>query len=253
MAGRVFALSDLHGHYDIFLKMLDKIHFDSSDTLYILGDCNDRGTKAMEIYEFLNHHTDNIFLLKGNHEIMMRNYLQKNNWDCPDGRIWKDNGGIRTMDLFDRYLQKQCCCRSDFLDRKEAFRCWMIRYIDSLPSFIEVNVGGQAFVLIHAGINPELSLYEQDEEICAWIRDYFFMSPGLKGKTILFGHTPTCHLNMDGTFDVWHDPIYQDKIGIDGGLGPYNNGQLNCVCLNDLSVTVIKKADIPDENKEEIN
>jgi serine/threonine protein phosphatase 1 len=118
--------------------------------------------------------------------------------------------------------------------------------VNGLPSYIEVNVGGQSFVLIHAGINPELSLYEQDEEICAWIRDYFFMSPGLKGKTILFGHTPTCHLNnRPNCFDVWYDPVYQDKIGIDGGLGPYADGQLNCICLNDMSVTVVKKSDMP--------
>lgn len=43
MAGKIYALSDLHGHYKILLAMLEKIHFDDSDTLYILGDCNDRG------------------------------------------------------------------------------------------------------------------------------------------------------------------------------------------------------------------
>jgi serine/threonine protein phosphatase 1 len=242
MAGKVYALSDLHGHFDVFMQMLDRIHFDSTDTLYILGDCNDRGPKAMEIYEYLWQHPDNIFMLKGNHEIMMRNYLIKDNWDCPDGRIWKENGGVRTMDLFDQHLKGRCSCTSEFEDRKGQFRQWMIDYINRLPSYIEVNVGGQALVLIHAGINPELSLYEQDEEICAWIRDYFFMSPGLKGKTILFGHTPTCHLNTKpNCFDVWYDPVYHDKIGIDGGLGPYEDGQLNCICLNDMSVTVIKK------------
>ena len=51
MAHKIYALSDLHGHYEILLAMLEKIRFDSSDTLYILGDCNDRGEKAMEIYQ----------------------------------------------------------------------------------------------------------------------------------------------------------------------------------------------------------
>ena len=45
MAHKIYALSDLHGHYEILLAMLEKIRFDSSDTLYILGDCNDRGER----------------------------------------------------------------------------------------------------------------------------------------------------------------------------------------------------------------
>ena len=72
---------------------------------------------------------------------------------------------------------------------------------------------------IAAGIDPEKPLSELDEEICAWIREWFYMSPALKGKTIVFGHTPLCHLNGGGNFNVWFDPYYEDKIGIDGGLG----------------------------------
>ena len=106
------------------------------------------------------------------------------------------------------------------------------------------NVGGRQLVLIHAGINPDAPLHEQDEEICAWIRDWFYLSPAIKGKTILFGHTPLCYIHGNGCFDIWFDPIHQDKIGIDGGLGPFVHGQLNCVCLNDMSVTVIKKEEI---------
>ncbi len=244
MNGKVYALSDLHGNYDVLLAMLEKIQFCDRDTLYILGDCNDRGAKAMEIYHFIQQHSDNIFLLKGNHELMMRDYLIKGDWECPQGRIWQSNGGVKTMEEMEHFLKKDCENDKDFHDKKVEFMKWLVDYINSLPSYIEVNVGGQALVLIHAGINPELSLYEQDEEICAWIRDWFYMSPALKGKTIVFGHTPLCHLNGGENFNVWFDPYYHDKIGIDGGLGPFENGQLNCLCLNDMSVTVIKKKEI---------
>ena len=47
--------------------------------------------------------------------------------------------------------------------------------------------------------------------------------------------------NDSSCFDIWYDPIYKDKIGIDGGLGPFDNGQLNCLCLNTMEVFVIKK------------
>ena len=249
MTGKVYALSDLHGHYDALRAMLKKIHFSDNDTLYILGDCNDRGEKAMEIYHFIQQHQDNIFLLKGNHELMMRDFLIKNDWTCPQGRIWQCNGGDKTMEQMDKFLKKGCETKKDFECKRTEFRNWLINYVNSLPSYIEVNVGGQALVLIHAGIDPERPLHQQDEEICAWIRELFYMSPALKGKTIVFGHTPLCHLNGGENFDVWFDPYYHDKIGIDGGLGPFDNGQLNCVCLNDMSVTVIKKKDL--EGKKE--
>ena len=249
MTGKVYALSDLHGHYDALMAMLKKIRFSDRDQLYILGDCNDRGKKAMEIYHFIQQHQDNIFLLKGNHELMMRDFLMKEDWECPQGRIWQCNGGDKTMKDMDHFLKKACGSDKDFQCRKKEFRKWLIDYINHLPSFIEINVGGQALVLIHAGIDPEKPLHDQDEEICAWIREWFYMSPAIKGKTIVFGHTPLCHLNGGENFNVWFDPYYEDKIGIDGGLGPFENGHLNCLCLNDMSVTVIKKTDMAEKKE----
>jgi len=43
MPKNIYVLSDLHGHYNIFIKMLEKINFSDDDVLYILGDCCDRG------------------------------------------------------------------------------------------------------------------------------------------------------------------------------------------------------------------
>ena len=41
MPKNIYVLSDLHGHYNIFIKMLEKINFSDDDVLYILGDCCD--------------------------------------------------------------------------------------------------------------------------------------------------------------------------------------------------------------------
>ena len=42
-------MSDLHGLYDRYMKMLDKINFKDSDTLYILGDVVDYGPEPMKL------------------------------------------------------------------------------------------------------------------------------------------------------------------------------------------------------------
>ena len=34
-------------------------------------------------------------------------------------------------------------------------------------------------------------------------------------------------------FNIWYDPDYHNKIGIDGGLAVADKGQLNCLCLTD--------------------
>lgn len=45
----VYVMSDLHGCYDAYVKILKKISFSKEDILYILGDVVDRGPNGMKI------------------------------------------------------------------------------------------------------------------------------------------------------------------------------------------------------------
>lgn len=44
-----YAMSDIHGRYDKYLKMTDLIGFKEDDSLYILGDVIDRGADRIKI------------------------------------------------------------------------------------------------------------------------------------------------------------------------------------------------------------
>ncbi|WP_081846758.1 metallophosphoesterase [Butyrivibrio sp. AE3004] len=44
-----YAISDLHGQYDLFQKLLDVIHFSDDDFMYVLGDAIDRGPDGIKI------------------------------------------------------------------------------------------------------------------------------------------------------------------------------------------------------------
>lgn len=44
-----YVISDVHGRYDLFIKMLDKISFSDNDTLYLLGDMIDRGPDGIKL------------------------------------------------------------------------------------------------------------------------------------------------------------------------------------------------------------
>ncbi|WRK53812.1 metallophosphoesterase [Coprobacillaceae bacterium CR2/5/TPMF4] len=74
MPKNIYVLSDIHGHYNVFIKMLEKIKFSDDDVLYILGDCCDRGPDSLKIYLYIQKFK-NIHLIRGNHEIMMRDAL----------------------------------------------------------------------------------------------------------------------------------------------------------------------------------
>ena len=92
------------------------------------------------------------------------------------------------------------------------------------------------YVMVHAGVDPEVTnIEDSDPELLAWIREYFYMNPCNPEYTYIFGHTPLCYVNDDHSFNIWYDPDYHNKIGIDGGLAVADRGQLNCLCLTDGS------------------
>ena len=45
----IYVMSDIHGCYDKYKKMLEKIALSEEDTLYLLGDVVDRGEHGMKI------------------------------------------------------------------------------------------------------------------------------------------------------------------------------------------------------------
>ena len=62
-----YAMSDLHGRYDLYIEMLEKIKFGENDTLYILGDFVDRGDEGLKIVLDITKR-DNVIPIMGNHD-----------------------------------------------------------------------------------------------------------------------------------------------------------------------------------------
>ena len=64
-----YVISDLHGRYDLYLEILEKIQFSADDVLYILGDVTDRNEGGIRIYKDILQKVT-IYMLMGNHERM---------------------------------------------------------------------------------------------------------------------------------------------------------------------------------------
>lgn len=232
----IYVVSDIHGEYELFLKMLEKINFSKDDKLIILGDILDRGKQPLEILEYIMER-DNIEMIMGNHEKMFLDFvLAKNEIDKYFAyHMWVNNGGYTTLAEYDK------------LNTGEQHR--IINYFKNLPFYKIID----NYIFVHSGINVsglklDLSIVEiikaQKDDDFLWSREDFYNFKAIENYTIIFGHTPTPFIreqknNYD--FTIWHDKKHKDKIGIDcGATFGEIGGMLGCIRLNDRKEFYVK-------------
>ena len=100
-----YVISDIHGQYDMFMELLEKIPLKDSDTLYILGDVVDRGPHPIKTLQKLKE-MPNVICMVGNHELMALRCLKLlmtadaqsvfglDEEDRKDLWMWQYNGGL---------------------------------------------------------------------------------------------------------------------------------------------------------------
>ena len=97
MKNYTYVVSDIHGQFDAFEKMLKKIKFKDDDIMYIIGDVIDRGPEPIKIIEYIMQ-KKNMVLLAGNHEHMAVICINKLLSEINQNVIeWRDNGSYRRM------------------------------------------------------------------------------------------------------------------------------------------------------------
>ena len=64
---KTYVVSDIHGMYNKFMELLDKISFSKEDKLYVLGDMVDRGPQSVEVVKQIMS-MENAQAIKGNHD-----------------------------------------------------------------------------------------------------------------------------------------------------------------------------------------
>ena len=135
----IYAVSDLHGHYDLFQKGLSTIAFSDNDYLYVLGDAIDRGKEGIRLLKYIMRQS-NIDLLLGNHEVMMLNSVDFGGGPLCIGRdthIWLDyNGGWATL--------------KDYLDLSLISRKRLLGWLRNRFVIKTVEVGNKVFCLSHS-------------------------------------------------------------------------------------------------------
>ena len=107
-----YVISDIHGEYDLFMELLEKINLKDEDTLYILGDVLDRGPHPIKTIKKLME-MPNAICIVGNHELMaiecleflMKEISEMSIEELDMGMLdnlvtWQYNGSKTTIDEF---------------------------------------------------------------------------------------------------------------------------------------------------------
>ena len=211
---RIFVMSDIHGQYDLFLKMLDRINLKREDLLVIIGDICDRGKKSYEIYMKCMKMIKlgyNLKFILGNHEDMLLEDLEN---DYPiryetEYSVFRNSKYFENKDMKDWHEE-------NFLEEIE----WLVKWLKNCPLIISGNEN----IFVHAGLDLKKVLEKQEKETVLWTREEFWLMENVeleeyKGKNIYFGHTP----NINGRISKKTDRIK----GID--CGAFFTHFLGCV------------------------
>lgn len=224
-----YVISDIHGEYDKFMELLDKIELKETDTLYILGDILDRGPHPIKTLRKLMD-MPNVICIVGNHELMALDCLEFLMKEITDMSIeeldeemlenlvtWQYNGSKSTIDEFNQL---------DVKAKREV-----IEFIKDFVVYEEVSVNDKDYLLVHAGLgnySPEKEIEDYSLHELLWMRaDYDIQY--FEHTYVVTGHTPT--QTIEGNPHPGY--IYQRNhhIAIDCGAH-YPGGRLAALCLD---------------------
>jgi serine/threonine protein phosphatase 1 len=172
-----YAIGDIHGRLDLLMDLLSQIitHANGrSCKLVFLGDYIDRGPDSAGVLalvrRFQQHWPESVICLKGNHEAMLLEVVTEpavTSW-------WLGNGGDNTLVSFG-------------VSHPGDLPADVLSWIAGLPTLYE----DEHRYFVHAGLHPDLSLSEQDDQTKLWIRDEFLLVDYDFGKHVVHGHTPS--------------------------------------------------------------
>jgi len=170
--GKRYVISDIHGCFNTFKALIDKISLNKTDLLFLLGDYIDRGHNSSGVINYileLQNSGYNIFPLRGNHE---NNILET--------QITYDS---LMFGNFVRKINKS----PDLLEEDNSIKPEFQSFFESLPYYYELD----NYILVHAGLNFKLQNPFEDKTSMLELRGFSVNVPANFSKTIIHGHNPT--------------------------------------------------------------
>jgi serine/threonine protein phosphatase 1 len=165
-----FAIGDVHGELGLLVRAFAMIEARAGDApfrIVMLGDYVDRGPDSAGVIGLLRDRAKgyDLVCLRGNHEQMMLDALAGGSTDS-----WFRNGGKETLASYHGEVPLED-----------------LAWLRALP----VHVCDEHRIYVHAGLRPCVSLAQQEDKLCLWIRDPFLRASAEDLPAhVVHGHTP---------------------------------------------------------------
>lgn len=230
MAGRTFAIGDIHGEIEHLLRLLHKLPaLDAEDTLVFLGDYLDRGPDSAKVVTGLRGLSEKlrakVVCLRGNHEDAWLRVIDRG-WD--EFVFPSRNGCLATLRSFTGGAPAR---EAELPEQHEAealfggsfFPDDVVAWMRALPYFYE----DAHAIYVHAGLphGPEGFLHPRDVPepiVLLWLRTRSFFTD-YRGKPVVVGHTVTEDLPQELSQYTPEDPtdLFAGEcvFGLDTGAG----------------------------------
>ena len=215
-----YCISDIHGYYGLFCRLLEKIKFGGGDRLYVLGDIIDKGPDGIRLAKLL-FSMPNAHCIAGNHEYDFLKYY---------------HALMKQTEDYDFVLEK---LRNYFTDG-HLLDWETVDRFEGLPFYVET----ENFIGVHAGVPVEDGkLLPLSQATCnQLVYDRCFKDEDIlpqNCKCVLYGHTPVRYLtNRDEILLYPRNAALQGssniadycKIHLDTGVDL--SGVLGCFAVN---------------------
>lgn len=227
---RIIAISDIHGHLDVFERLLEKVNLQAEDYLVIIGDMINKGPKNIDTLKKIREliKRPKTYILKGNHEFFMCHHMLHKQDDERFLNFLKDDGFytyIHEAALETGFDLYQCKDMKALVDWHMNLYQRDYEFMDNLP--IVLHMGDMIFV--HGGYDPEVDI--DSNEVALLKFDNFNELSKVHDKTVIVGHWPTANLRDEKNTNIPHFNGIKNIIFIDGGLGVKPNGELNALII----------------------
>ncbi len=214
--GRRLILSDVHGCYQTFSKLLDKISLTPSDQLFIAGDMINRGPHSMlvlvRIWQLLADGYQ-VLPLRGNHEQLLLEYNREQSQKLS---FFAERQYSRHM------IEANGDLQSD-----------IDHFIGMLPYYYETDKE----LIVHAGFDTTQKTPLTMWKDMMWLREFTYDERTFQGKRIFHGHVPQSFAVIEACAKRGARVVCVDNACVRAKFPGYGN----LVCMNLDTGEIIKK------------
>ncbi|MGN6307657.1 MAG: metallophosphoesterase [Mesorhizobium sp.] len=224
MPSITYAIGDVHGRADLLKPLLAAISDDaetrgSEPRVLFLGDIVDRGLYSRQSMDLVIDTLDRwpkSRLIRGNHDAYFLDFMTAEYVDETRYTKWVLRlGGYDTLHSYG--LFEDCTIG----ETARRFRTEFPRHLKVLQEALPIVVD-ERFAYVHAGIDPDRAISDQDPKDLMMIREKFLEHEGQLSHIFVHGHTWA--KDCLPQFKPW-------RIGID--TGAYAFGRLTCLAVSE--------------------